>query len=163
MTLTQDISMNAHDVMWYGVLLSMTAAYVMALWGARAAKHHDVPQHAKWMIAASTLVGLWLLGYVAKQLMFGRDQFPGTTEEYWQYYIPVLTVHTSLAVTTIGLGVANLYTGLTRLRFGTGVGAMVNGVSRHRMQGKVLVCTFSGTIVTAYVVYVMLFQWMPGQ
>jgi len=163
MSVTQIISMNAHDVMWYGVLLTMTVAYLMALWGARAAKHHNVPQHAQWMIAACTLVGVWLLGYVTKQVMFGRDQFLGTSEEYWQYYIPVLVIHTSLAVTTIGLGIANLYTGLTGLRFGTGVGAMVNGVGRHRMQGKVLVGTFSGTIVTAYVVYVMLFRWVPIQ
>jgi len=159
---TQMISMSAHDVVWYGVLLSMTCAYVMALWGARAAKGHNVPQHAKWMIAACTLVGLWLLGYVTKQVMFGRDQFLGTSEEYWRYYIPVLVLHTSLAISTIGLGVANLYTGLTHLRFGTGVGAMIAGVVRHRIQGKVLIGTFSGTIVTAYIVYGMLFRWMPG-
>ncbi|WP_447968346.1 DUF420 domain-containing protein [Nitrospira sp. M1] len=154
--------MNTADVMWAVVLIGMTVAYGVALFGVRAAKQQNVHRHAKWMMASCTLVGLWLAGYVAKQVMFGRDEFPGTVDEYWQYYIPVLVLHTSLAMTTIGLGVANLYTGLTRLRLGAEVETLVNVVRRHRIQGKVLVGTFSGTIVTAYVVYVMLFQWVPS-
>ena len=154
--------MNMHDLIWYGVLVSMTIAYFMALLGVRAAKHHDVGHHSQWMIAACSLVGLWLVGYLTKQVLFGRDQFGGTEEEYWQYYIPLLLVHTSLAMMTIGLGVSNLYSGLSRLRNGIGVGAMVAGVSRHRLVGKVLIGTFTGTIVTAYIVYLMLFQWFPA-
>ncbi|GJL53235.1 MAG: hypothetical protein NPIRA02_03670 [Nitrospirales bacterium] len=149
--------------MWYGVLVSMTLAYIIALFGVRAGKRHDIPRHAKWMMASCTLVGLWLAGYVAKQVMFGRDEFPGTVDEYWQYYIPVLVLHTSLAVATIGLGITNLYTGLTRLRLEAEVENLVNVIQRHRIQGKILVGTFSGTIVTAYAVYVMLFQWVPSQ
>ena len=56
----------------------------------------------------------------------------------------------------------NLYSGLTRLRNGTGVGAMVAGVSRHRLLGTILIWTFSGTMVTAYLVYLMLFVWFPA-
>ncbi len=151
--------MEVRDLIWYGVLGSMTIAYVMALLGVRSAKLHDVSQHSKWMIAACSLVGLWLVGYVTKQVIFGRDQFGGTSDEYWQLYVPLLVIHTTLAITTIGLGLANLYTGLSRLRYGTGVGAMVEGVYRHRMLGRCLVGTFSGTILTAYLVYLMLFQW----
>ncbi len=154
--------MDVHDLIWYGVLGSMTIAYAMALLGVRAAKQHDVSHHSKWMITACSLVGLWLVGYVTKQVIFGRDEFGGTSEQYWQWYVPLLVVHTTLAVTTIGLGLANLYTGLGRLRYGTGVGAMVEGVNRHRLLGRCLVGTFSGTILTAYLVYLMLFQWFPA-
>ena len=154
--------MNIHDVIWYGVLASMTIAYVMAMLGVRAAKQHNVAHHSQWMIAACSLVGLWLVGYVTKQVVFGRDQFGGSSEEYWWYYVPLLVVHTTLAMTTIGLGVTNLYTGLSRLRHGAGVGAMVAGVTRHRLLGRLLVGTFTGTIVTAYIVYLMLFQWFPA-
>ena len=150
--------MEAHDLIWYGVLASMTIAYAMALLGVRAAKQHDVFHHSKWMIAACSLVGLWLMGYVTKQLIFGRDQFGGTPDEYWSLYVPLLGIHTTLAITTIGLGLTNLYTGLSRFRYGTGVGAMVAGVNRHRVLGRWLVGTFSGTILTAYVVYLMLFS-----
>ncbi len=154
--------MTIDDVIWYGVLSSMTIAYAMAMVGVRAAKQHDVAHHSQWMIAACSLVGLWLVGYVTKQVIFGRDQFGGSIEEYWWYYVPLLIVHTTLAMTTIGLGITNLYSGLGRLRHGTGVGAMVEGVTRHRFLGRLLVVTFSGTIVTAYVVYLMLFQWFPA-
>ena len=96
---------------------------------------------------------------MTKHLLFGRDHFPGTTAQYWKVYIPVLSIHTTLAVTTIGLGAYNLYTGLTRLRSGIGVGAMVAGVTRHRVLGKLLLGTFTGTMITAYMVYALLFHW----
>ena len=137
----------------------MTIAYAIALIGVRAAKQHDVPHHSQWMVTSCSLVGLWLVGYVTKQVLFGRDQFGGTSAEFWKFYVPVLAVHTVLAITTISIGIMNLYSGLTKLRFGTGVGAMVEGVNRHRMLGRILIGTFSGTLLTAYVVYVMLFQW----
>ena len=151
--------MAIHDLIWYGVLVSMTIAYGIALVGVRAAKQHDVFHHSQWMVLSCSLVGLWLVGYVTKQVLFGRDQFGGTTDQYWTYYVPVLVLHTMLAITTVGLGIINLYSGLTKLRYGTGVGAMVAGVTRHRVLGRVLIGTFSGTILTAYVVYLMLFQW----
>ncbi len=147
------------DFIWYGILGSITLAYFIALWGVRAAKHHDVTHHARWMVTTCTIVGLWLMGYVTKQLLFGREIFGGTNQQYWTIYVPVLTVHTSLAVATIGLAIANLYSGLCRLRYGIGAGAMVEGIHRHRLLGKLMVCTFTGTMLTAYLVYLMLFRW----
>lgn len=154
--------MEFKDILWYSVLISITVAYLISLWGVRAAKHHDVKHHSRWMITACTIVGLWLVGYVTKQVLFGRDQFGGSESQYWSMYVPLLAVHTSLAMGTIGLAIANLYIGLTRLRHGIGVGAMVAGVSRHRVLGKLMVGTFSGTLLTAYVVYLMLFFWFPS-
>ena len=81
-------------------------------------------------------MGLWLVGYVTKQVLFGRERFGGSPQQYWQWYVPVLSLHTVLASVTIGLGAYNLYIGLTRLRQGIGVGAMVAGVSRHRLLGR---------------------------
>ena len=151
--------MEIKDLLWYGVLGSITGAYLISLWGMGAAKRHNVTKHSRLMIITCTIVGIWLVAYVTKQFLFGRDHFPGTTEQYWHVYIPVLSIHTTLAVTTIGLGAYNLYTGLTRLRMGTGVGAMVSGVTRHRFLGKLLSGTFTGTILTAYMVYALLFHW----
>jgi uncharacterized membrane protein YozB (DUF420 family) len=84
------------------------------------------------------LVGLWLVAYVTKQLLFGRDQFGGTLEQYWSMYVPILTLHTSLAMATIGLGATNMVIGLRRFRNGTGIEAMVGGVSRHRHLGHMM-------------------------
>ena len=154
--------MELKDIIWYGVLFSITLAYLVTMGGVRAAKRNDVTHHSRLMVTACTIVGLWLVGYVTKQILFGRDQFGGSVDQYWELYVPLLTIHTSLAIATIGLAVANLYTGFTRLRGGIGVGAMVAGVSRHRALGKIMVWTFSGTLLTAYIVYLMLFYWFPA-
>lgn len=151
--------MELHDILWYSVLGSITGAYLLSLYGLRAAKHHKTATHSRLMVITCGIVGIWLVAYVTKQVLFGRDHFPGSPTQYWQIYVPVLTIHTTLAFTTIGLGAHNLYTGLTRLRMGTGVGAMVAGVTRHRLLGKLLLGTFSGTMITAYMVYVLLFHW----
>ena len=148
-------------MLWYGVLAAMTAAYLIAMWGVHSARRQDVPHHSRRMMIACTMVGLWLIGYVAKQVLFGREQFGGTIQQYWRWYVPTLALHTILATVTIGMGVYNLSLGLTRLRQGTGIGAMVAGVSRHRFLGKLLVWTFTGTLLTAYMVFLMLFRWFP--
>ena len=153
--------MDLKTVVWYGVLFSITAAYLAALAGARSARHHEVSAHARHMVRAGTIVGIWLIAYVTKQILFGRERFGGTEAEYWRLYVPVLLLHTSLAVTTTGLGSYNLYQGLTRLRYGS-VGAMASGMSLHRRLGKLLVWTFSGTMATAYLVYLLLFVWYPA-
>ncbi|MFZ5861409.1 MAG: DUF420 domain-containing protein [Nitrospirota bacterium] len=153
--------MDVKSLLWYGVLLSVTGAYVIAMAGVRSARRHDVSRHSRLMVASCSVVGLWLVAYVSKQVVFGRDAFGGTPEQYWRWYVPLLLTHTVLAVSTIGLGSYNLYTGLRRLQRGS-VGAMAAGAARHRLIGLLLVGTFSGTMVTAYLVYVMLFVWFPA-
>lgn len=150
--------MELKSILWYAVLSSITGAYFVALAGVRAAKSHDVPHHSRRMIIACTVVGIWLVAYVLKQVMFGREHFGGTTEQYWTIYMPVFATHMLLAVTTIGLGSYNLYMGLHRLRYGS-VGAMAAGMTMHRRLGHLLIWTFSGTIATAYLVYMMIFVW----
>ena len=155
--------MELSSVLWCVVLLGMTLAYGITLDGVHAAKRQEVASHGRRMIVSCTLVGIWLVAYLTKQMFFGRDQFGGTSQEYWTFYVPVLAVHTSLAITTIGLGLTNMTIGLRRLRYGIGAGAMVAGVTRHRVLGRWMQWTFGGTILTAYVVYGMLFHWFPAQ
>ncbi|ULA63074.1 MAG: conserved membrane protein of unknown function [Nitrospira sp.] len=150
--------MDVKSLLWYAVLASVTCAYFVALAGVRAAQSHDVRHHSRRMIIACTVVGIWLVAYVLKQALFGREQFGGTTEQYWRLYMPVFITHMALAVTTIALGTYNLYMGLHRLRYGS-VGAMAAGMTTHRTLGHILIWTFSGTLLTAYLVYMMIFIW----
>jgi len=150
--------MDLKSMLWYAVLSSLTIAYLVVLAGVRSAKTHDVTHHSHRMIVGCTIVGLWLVAYVLKQAMFGRETFGGPDREYWSFYVPVFTAHMLLAVTTIVLGGYNLYMGLHRLRYGS-VGAMVAGMTAHRRMGKALVWSFTGTMITAYLVYAMLFVW----
>jgi|CXWL01.1.fsa_nt_gi uncharacterized membrane protein YozB (DUF420 family) len=154
--------MEMKQFLWYSVLGSVTLGYLIAMVGIRAAKQHDVSHHSRHMITACAIVGIWLIAYVAKQMVFGREVFPGTPTQYWQLYVPVFVIHMLLAVSTIALASINLYVGLTKLRMGTGMGAMVAGVSLHRQLGHWMTWTFSGTILTAYLVYLMLFVWFAS-
>jgi uncharacterized membrane protein YozB (DUF420 family) len=153
--------MDVKAMLWYGVLIAITGAYLTAMAGVWSAKQHDVPRHSRRMVLAATVVGLWLVAYVSKQVLFGRESFGGTPYQYWRWYAPVLATHTALAATTIGLGAYNLYTGLRRLKRGS-VGAMAAGAARHRRIGIIMVGAFSGTMATAYLVYLMLFVWFSA-
>ncbi len=155
--------MDIADLLWGLVLIGMTTAFGLTLIGIQAAKRHDVTSHSRWMTISCLLVSIWLVAYVAKQILYGRDHFGGNSEQYWTFYIPLLLVHTSLAMATIGLGGTNMVIGLRRLRYGIGAGAMVAGISRHRMLGHIFQWTFGGTILTAYLVYLMLFYWYPAR
>lgn len=150
--------MDAKTLLWYGVLASLTAAYLVTLAGVRSARQHDVAYHSRLMIRACTIVGIWLVAYVLKQLVFGRERFGGDETAYWTLYVPVFTLHMLLAVTTIAIGAYNLHVGITRLRHGS-VGAMAAGMTRHRRLGQALVWCFTGTMLTAYAVYLLLFVW----
>jgi len=108
--------MESKTVLWYAVLGMVTAGYLVTLAGVRAAKQHDLPHHSSRILAACTIIGLWLVAYVIKQALFGRERFGGTESQYWRLYVPILSFHMMCAVSTIGLGVYNLYMGLTRLR-----------------------------------------------
>ena len=151
--------MDLKSWLWYGVLTSITAAYLVAMAGVRSAKQHEVSHHSRRMIVACTIVGIWLVAYVLKQVLFGRERFGGPDSHYWSLYLPLFSIH--MALTTISLGGYNLYMGLHRIRYGS-VGAMSFRLLRHRRVGQLLVWTFPGTMATAKLVYLMLFVWYPG-
>lgn len=153
--------MSIENLLWGMVLVGMTVAYGFAIFGVHAAKQHNVASHRQWMMVSCVLVVVWLVAYVTKQFVFGRDEFLGTADQYWTMYVPLLVVPTILAMATVGLGATNMVVGLRRLRYGIGAGAMVAGVSRHRQLGHIMEWTFGGTLVTAYGVYLMLFYWFP--
>ena len=153
--------MDLKTIIWYLVLLSVTIAYLVVLAGVLAARAHDVSHHSHRMTLGCTIVGIWLTAYVLKQFLFGRESFQGTESQYWTLYVPVFATHMVLAITSIGLAGYNLYMGHHRLQFGS-VGAMAAGMTTHRRMGHVLVWTFTGTMVTAYVIYLMLFVWFKG-
>jgi putative membrane protein len=149
--------MESRGLVWMGILVILTGAYVVGMRGVRSARAGHIQAHAHWMFTMCTVVGAWLVLYVCKQAVLGPERFAGSLTQYWTFYVPVLTVHTALAITTVGLAGYNLYVGMTRLRNGTGMGAMIASVSSHRRLGRFMVWSFSGTMGTAYVVYVLLY------
>lgn len=107
--------MDLKSLLWYGVLASITAAYLVAMAGVRSAKQHDVSHHSRRMIVACTIIGIWLVAYVLKQVLFGRERFGGPDRHYWSPYAQLFSVHMALEVTTISLGGYNLNSGLSHV------------------------------------------------
>ena len=70
--------MDIKTILWYLMLSSVTVAYLVVLAGVRAARSHDVSHHSHRMIVGCTIVGMWLVAYILKQLIFGRESFQGT-------------------------------------------------------------------------------------
>jgi putative membrane protein len=149
--------MDSRSIVWLGIVALLTGAYLVGLRGVRAAQAGHVEAHAHGMLTMCTIVGAWLVLYICKQVVLGPERFKGSPTQYWALYVPVLVIHTALAVSTVGLAAYNLYVGMRKLRNGTGMGAMVAAVSSHRRLGRVMVWTFTGTMGTAYLVYALLY------
>ena len=94
--------MDVKPLLWYLVLSSLTVAYLVVLAGVKAAKSHDVTHHSHRMIVGCTIVGIWLVAYVLKQILFGRESFQGPERAYWSIYVPIFVTHMLLAITTSG-------------------------------------------------------------
>ena len=90
--------MDLKTILWYLVLTSLTVAYLVVLAGVRAAKSHDVSHHSHRMIVGCTIVGIWLVAYVLKQSLFGRDSLNGPETDYWSIYIHMLLTLMFLSV-----------------------------------------------------------------
>ncbi len=65
-------SIDVKTLLWYSVLITITGAYLVALSGVKSAKQRDVTTHSRRMIIACSIVGIWLVAYVSKQVLFGR-------------------------------------------------------------------------------------------
>ena len=57
-------AMDVKTLLWYGVLISITGAYLVALSGVRSAKQRDVTVHSRRMIIACSIVGIWLVAQI---------------------------------------------------------------------------------------------------
>ncbi len=74
---------------WTGALINMVVIVGLLYAGARAIRRRQVRRHKRFMLSAASLVGLFLVSYVAKLLFLGREQL-----ELWSpTYVWVLRFH----------------------------------------------------------------------
>jgi uncharacterized membrane protein YozB (DUF420 family) len=88
--------MDLKSLLWYGVLTSITAAYLVAMAVVRSAQQHEVSHYARHMIVACAIVWIRLVAYVVKQILFGHEQFGGPGRNYGSLYAPSFSVHCSI-------------------------------------------------------------------
>ncbi len=120
---------------WTGALVNMAVVFGLVLAGALAIRRGRVRLHRRFVLTAAGLVGLFLLSYVVKLALLGREQL-----ELWsRSYVWTLRFHEAcVASLVIGGGVAiyqavklNLFARESSLP-GT---SLPEGTHRHRRAG----------------------------
>jgi putative membrane protein len=117
-----------------GVLL------VLALVAIRARK---VERHRRLMLANLALAGAFLVAYVTQTVLFGHERFPGEGS-LRSVFLVILTSHTVLAVSLLGLVPRTVYLAL-RKRF-----------EAHRRIAPITMAIWLYVSATGVVVYWML-------
>jgi|CXWL01.1.fsa_nt_gi uncharacterized membrane protein YozB (DUF420 family) len=125
--------MNANLGFWLGAWLLFGSAVAMVGRGVWLARHQRHDEHRRAMIAACWLIGAFLIAYVAKVLVLGRED----RSTWMPADIVVLRVHEALiaAMLLAGTGARlvarRLATGLA------GAGGAAPDRRRHRLLGRV--------------------------
>jgi len=149
---------------WWDVTLTtetiVVAAFVMGwLFG----RKHEGLKHQKWMLIATVLVTGWLAMYVAQQIIAGMSGFDGPKSIKLFVYVPTIIFHSLVSTLAILLSGVQIYTGFkwSRLEGGDKV-LFGKGANRHRKLGKVTLLSYLMSVITAYMIYFMLFVfWGP--
>ena len=87
---------------WTFALLDLAAVVGFAAAGVAALRRGDVPRHQRRMLTAASLVGLFLLSYLAKLGLIGREDLASwEPASIWMLRIHELCVFTMLAAGAI--------------------------------------------------------------
>jgi uncharacterized membrane protein YozB (DUF420 family) len=83
------VSPDPKLLFWTAALVNMLAIVVLATVGVRRARRREIAGHRRLMLAASGLVGLFLLAYVLKVAALGREAL-----ELWEpHFVWALRFH----------------------------------------------------------------------
>jgi putative membrane protein len=144
---------------WWDVTLSTETIVVVAfVLGWRYARRRQGFKHQKAMLAATVLVTAWLAMYFTQQAIAGLSGFDGPESVLLYLYRPTLIFHSLVSTLAVALSAYQVYSGFKWSRFQGGDKVLAGkGASVHRKLGKVTLLSYLMSIVTAYMIYMMLF------
>lgn len=146
------------DFWWDVTLTSETIVVIAFVLGWRYARQHKGMQHQKAMLVATVLVTAWLAIYFAQQAIAGLSGFDGPEGVRLFFYLPVLIFHSLVSTLAILLSVVQLWSGFHYARMAAGDKVLTGrGNSLHRRMGMVTLLCYLMSVVTAYIIYFMLF------
>ncbi len=147
------------DFWWDVTLTSETVVVIVFVMGWLYARRHQGLKHQKTMLIATVLVTGWLAMYVAQQIIAGLSGFDGPEGIKLFVYMPTIIFHSLVSTLAISLSGYQIYSGFkwskmqgTTRRVLSGAGA-----ARHRKLGMVTLLSYLMSVVTAYMIYFMLF------
>jgi hypothetical protein len=127
---------------WTLALLDLAAVFAFAAAGVAALRRGDVPRHRRRMLTAAALVALFLLSYLLKLALIGREDLASwDTSSIWMLRIHELCVFTMLAAgITAGTRALRLRRTRNATRDPQDPPAPASLVRWHRGAGKTAVC-----------------------
>ncbi|MFI5314528.1 MAG: DUF420 domain-containing protein [Myxococcota bacterium] len=141
---------------WTAAFANMVAAVALAVFGVRRIRRAEVAGHRQLMKTAALLVGLFLLSYVAKVAVLGREQL-----ELWEpRFVSVLRFHETCVAVMVLAGARALYLATTRKLADPPTPESVERRARsarsHRRAGWTAVISSAlGAVSAGYVLYGM--------
>lgn len=143
---------------WTAALVNMLAAVICAVLGVRRIRRGEIAGHRRMMTSAAILVGLFLVSYVLKVRLLGRERL-----DLWEpRFVTVLHVHETFVAVMVLAGARALYLATTR-RLADLAPATPDDVARrarsarsHRRAGwTAVISSVLGAVTAAYVLYGM--------
>lgn len=141
---------------WTAALANMVAAFALAAFGVRRIRRAEVAGHRRLMKTAGTLVVLFLVSYLVKVQVLGREAL-----ETWEpRFVNVLRFHELCVAVMVLAGGRALYLATTRKLADPptpdGVAARAKTARSHRRAGwTALVSCAMGAVTAGYVLYGM--------
>ncbi|MBI5136014.1 MAG: DUF420 domain-containing protein [Nitrospirae bacterium] len=146
------------DFWWDVTLTSETIVVIAFVMGWRYARQHQGFKHQKAMLAATVLVTGWLCMYVAQQIIAGLSGFDGPEGVKLFVYVPTIIFHSLVSTLAILLSGYQIYGGFKWSRMDGAERVLYGaGAPRHRKLGMVTLLSYLMSVVTAYMIYFMLF------
>ena len=144
--------MDAHLAYWTGAWLNMALMLGLAATGVRAAQQGDGLRHRGWMLAAASLVVLFVGSYAAKLFWLGREQL----ETWSAHYVVALRVHEACVAVMLAAGLTALVLARRLGLPGPVPPEKTAQFELHRRAGRIGVRAAALGVVTAgYVLYGM--------
>jgi len=146
------------DFWWDVTLTTETLVVVAFVLAWRHAKRGNGMKHQKGMLIATVMVTGWLFMYVAQQVIAGLSGFDGPEAVKLFVYVPTIIFHSLVSTLAIILSGVQIYTGFKWSKM-KGADKVLHGAgaSRHRKLGKVTLLSYLMSVITAYMIYIMLF------
>jgi uncharacterized membrane protein YozB (DUF420 family) len=148
------MGLDAKVLYWTGALVNLGAIVILALAGWRFARRREFQTHRRLMLGAAWLVVAFLVSYVLKVTLLGREQL-----ELWdERYVRTLHVH-EVCVTLMMVCGAGAIAQARRLGLPRGPGSraiepgrLARGIRIHRWLGRVgILASALGFATAAYV------------
>ena len=140
------VSVDPKLVYWSAALANMIAIVALAAFGVGRARRREIAGHRRLMLSAAALVALFLVSYVAKVWLLGREAL-----ELWEaHYVFTLRFHETCVLAMVLAGTRAIWLGAK-----SGFADPKRARSHRRAGRTALVAAAFGVASAGYVLFGM--------